>query len=349
MAEYKGSSQEGARQQKLEKAREKMMADFEQQRIQIAKDHEVKAAADKFVVQHDNVEEALKKSTIGLVHLKEFRKVRQELEEQKKREAAQTNQIQDRVVKKKAKKVISKLSFDEEEEEAEAQDDEKPDLKGKKRAQDDDDNNNNDNSNKSTSSPTSEKAPIVKKSKFGKDPNIDTSFLPDREREEEERRVREQLRQEWLTKQQQIKNETIQITYSYWDGSGHRKEVECKKGDTIAQFLEKCRQQFQQLRGVSIDNMMYVKEDLIIPHHYTFYDFIINKARGKSGPLFSFDVHEDIRLTNDAGVEKDESHAGKVVERSYYERNKHIFPLSRFEIYDPEKSYGKYSIKGNAK
>ncbi|KAK3839673.1 MAG: XAP5, circadian clock regulator-domain-containing protein [Linnemannia gamsii] len=353
MAEYKGSSQEGARHQKLEKAREKMMADFEQQRIQISKDHEVKAAADKFVVQHDNVEEALKKSTIGLVHLKEFRKVRQELEEQKKREAAQTNQIQDRVVKKKTKKVISKLSFDEEEEEAEAQDDEKPDLKGKKRAQDNDDDSNNNNNNnsddKSSSSPTSETAPIVKKSKFGKDPNIDTSFLPDREREEEERRVREQLRQEWLTKQQLIKNESIQITYSYWDGSGHRKEVECKKGDTIAQFLEKCRQQFQQLRGVSIDNMMYVKEDLIIPHHYTFYDFIINKARGKSGPLFSFDVHEDIRLTNDAGVEKDESHAGKVVERSYYERNKHIFPLSRFEIYDPEKSYGKYSIKGNAK
>ncbi|KAF8950687.1 hypothetical protein BGZ46_004388, partial [Entomortierella lignicola] len=123
----------------------------------------------------------------------------------------------------------------------------------------------------------------------------------------------------------------------------------CRKGDTIAQFLEKCRQQFQQLRGVSIDNLMYVKEDLIIPHHYTFYDFIINKARGKSGPLFSFDVHEDIRLTNDANIEKDESHAGKVVERTYYERNKHIFPLSRFEIYDPEKSYGKYSIKGGQK
>lgn len=24
------------------------------------------------------------------------------------------------------------------------------------------------------------------------------------------------------------------------------------------------------------------------------------------GPLFSFDVHEDIRLVNDAGIEKDE-------------------------------------------
>ena len=41
---------------------------------------------------------------------------------------------------------------------------------------------------------------------------------------------------------------------------------------------------------------MFIKEDLIIPHHYTFYDFIVTKARGKSGPLFTFDVVEDIRL-----------------------------------------------------
>ena len=40
--------------------------------------------------------------------------------------------------------------------------------------------------------------------------------------------------------------------------------------------------------------------------HYSFYDFIINKARGKSGPLFSFDVHEDVRLVTDANIEKDE-------------------------------------------
>lgn len=73
---------------------------------------------------------------------------------------------------------------------------------------------------------------------------------------------------------------------------------------------------------------------LILAHlqHYTFYDFIINKARGKSGPLFNFDVHDDVRLLADATKEKDESHAGKVVERSYYQRNKHIFPASRWEV-----------------
>jgi protein FAM50 len=65
----------------------------------------------------------------------------------------------------------------------------------------------------------------VKKSKSRKNPNVDTSFLPDREREEQERREREQLRQEWLRKQEDMKKEEIEITYSYWDGSGHRKSV----------------------------------------------------------------------------------------------------------------------------
>lgn len=115
---------------------------------------------------------------------------------------------------------------------------------------------------------------------------MDTSFLPDREREEQERKVREALRQEWLKKQEELKLEEVEIVYSYWDGSGHRKSVrvspdwvcalkigkrtdrrlQCKKGDKISTFLEKARQQFPELRGVNVDNMMYVKEDLIIPH-----------------------------------------------------------------------------------
>ena len=44
------------------------------------------------------------------------------------------------------------------------------------------------------------------------------------------------------------------------------------------------------------------------------------QARGKSGPLFHFDVHEDIRMQHDARIEKDESHAGKVVERHWYSK-----------------------------
>jgi len=45
---------------------------------------------------------------------------------------------------------------------------------------------------------------------------------------------------------------------------------------------------------------------LFLLQHNTFYDFIITKARGKSGPLFNFDAYEDIRITQDASVSKDE-------------------------------------------
>uniref|UniRef100_A0A1A8DQE4 Family with sequence similarity 50, member A n=5 Tax=Cyprinodontiformes TaxID=28738 RepID=A0A1A8DQE4_NOTKA len=189
----------------------------------------------------------------------------------------------------------------------------------------------------------------VKKKKLGKNPDVDTSFLPDRDREEEENRLREELRQEWELKQEKIKNEEIEITFSYWDGSGHRKTVKMKKGNTIQNFLQKAlevlRKDFSELRSAGVEQLMYIKEDLIIPHHHSFYDFIVTKARGKSGPLFSFDVHDDIRLVNDATVEKDESHAGKVVLRSWYEKNKHIFPASRWEPYDPEKKWDKYTIR----
>lgn len=101
------------------------------------------------------------------------------------------------------------------------------------------------------------------------------------------------------------------------------------------------------MSNVSSDALLYVKEDLIIPQDISFYDLIATRARGKSGPLFNFDVHDDVRLgAVDARIEKDESHPGKVVERRWYDRNKHIFPASRWEIYDPAKEYGTYTIHG---
>lgn len=64
------------------------------------------------------------------------------------------------------------------------------------------------------------------KKRFVKNPGVDTSFLPDREREEEDRIQREELRKDWLAQQERLKGEAIEITYSFWDGSGHRKTVE---------------------------------------------------------------------------------------------------------------------------
>ncbi|CAI0376915.1 unnamed protein product, partial [Linum tenue] len=180
--------------------------------------------------------------------------------------------------------------------------------------------------------------------KFGKDPTVETSFLSDRGVEDADK-VRGRLRSKlnvkgcgnkWVREQEQIKNEALQITYSYWDGTGHRRVIQARKGDSIGEFLRSVQQQlapeFREIRTTSVENLLYVKEDLIIPHQHSFYELIVNKARGKSGPLFHFDVHEDVCTTADATIEKDESHAGKVAERHWYEKNKRIFPASRWEV-----------------
>lgn len=69
--------------------------------------------------------------------------------------------------------------------------------------------------------------------KIKKNPDVDTSFLPDREREEADLKLREELRLEWVMTQASLKDEPITVTFSYWDGSGHRRNVTLKKGIII--------------------------------------------------------------------------------------------------------------------
>lgn len=42
---------------------------------------------------------------------------------------------------------------------------------------------------------------------------------------------------------QVMKNEPLKITYSYWDGQGHRRTLTVRKGDTVLQFLGKVKEQ----------------------------------------------------------------------------------------------------------
>lgn len=308
------------------KKRQKEQEEIETRKRKIEDELKIGSIQNKFASHYDAVEQQLKFNTIGLVTLDEMKAKQEDVIKKRQLQLAKKD-AQARLIekekerkKKKEQQKIASLSFDPDEEEEEVEEEipkEEVDVTGKKK-------------------------------RLGKNPDVDTSFLPDRDREEEENKLREQLRQEWEERQEKMKNEEIDITYSYWDGSGHRRQARMKKGNSIQQFLQKCleslRREFNDLKVVSVDQMMYVKEDLIIPHHYTFYDFIVTKARGKSGPLFSFDVHDDVRLINDASVEKDESHAGKVCLRTWYERNKHIFPASRWEPYDPEKKWDEYTV-----
>ncbi|ELV11381.1 Protein FAM50A [Tupaia chinensis] len=289
----------------------------------------------KFSAHYDAVEAELKSSTVGLVTLNDMKAKQEALVKEREKQLAKKEQklekLREKERKKEAKRKISSLSFTLEEEEEGGEEEEEMAVYEEELEREE---------------------VTTKKRKLGKNPDVDTSFLPDRDREEEENRLREELRQEWEAKQEKIKSEEIEITFSYWDGSGHRRTVKMKKGNTMQQFLQKAleilRKDFSELRSAGVEQLMYIKEDLIIPHHHSFYDFIVTKARGKSGPLFNFDVHDDVRLLSDATVEKDESHAGKVVLRSWYEKNKHIFPASRWEPYDPEKKWDKYTVRAGS-
>ncbi|XP_003788328.1 protein FAM50B [Otolemur garnettii] len=329
MAQYKGTMREAGRAMHLIKKREKQKEQMEVLKQRIAEETILKSKVDKkFSAHYDAVEAELKSSTVGLVTLNDMKAKQEALLREREKQLAKREQqeerrlqqemLRDRERQRERKRKISSLSFSLDDED------------------DDDDQDAATEAGKSWR-------------KMRKNPNVDTSFLPDRDREEEENRLREELRKEWEAKRERVKGEEMEITFSYWDGSGHRRTVRMSKGSTVQQFLKRAlqelRKDFRELRSAGVEHLMYIKEDLILPHYHTFYDFIVAKARGKSGPLFSFDVHDDVRLLSDATMEKDESHAGKVVLRSWYEKNKHIFPASRWEPYDPEKKWDKYTIR----
>ncbi|GAB2221905.1 hypothetical protein Droror1_Dr00013099 [Drosera rotundifolia] len=325
---YVGTAQDAVRIRRLEKQRE-----AERRKIQELKSKSASGKGQPGLLQFGSgtseiLETAFKKETVGLVTKEQYvekrvnikNKIEEEEREklQKLKQEEELLQLQKR--KKRKVKVDSRLSFADELDDAEEENEENG----------------------------SRGLPSLKHGKLGKDPTVETSFLPDSEREAEEQAERERLKKQWLRFQEQIKNEALEITYSYWDGTGHRRVIQVRKGDKIGEFLRAVQQQlapeFREIRTTSVENLLYVKEDLIIPHQHSFYELIVNKARGKSGPLFHFDVHEDVRTIADATIEKDESHAGKVVERHWYEKNKHIFPASRWEIYDPTKKWERYTI-----
>ncbi|KAG4076343.1 hypothetical protein HA402_005786 [Bradysia odoriphaga] len=354
MAHYKGAASEAGRAMQLMKKREQAQQEIEFRKKKIEEDLRINNIENKFASHYDAVEQQLKSSTIGLVTLDEMKAKQEDIVREREKKLAQKKEQKDReklkaleakqAEKNKQKQQIQALSFSVEDEES-TDDDDKDD--------DDDEEAQPKKPFKWIKDEDEDLMATVPAKKVRKNPDVDTSFLPDREREESENKLREELRQEWVGQQATLKDQEITITFSYWDGSGHRRSVQMKKGNSIYQFLQKClevlRKEFSELKTVMADQLMYVKEDLILPQHYTFYDFIVTKARGKSGPLFQFDVHDDIRMISDATIEKEESHAGKVLLRSWYERNKHIFPASRWEPYDPTKTYDKYTIKDKSK
>src|SRR6266496_3847769 len=110
-----------------------------------------------------------------------------------------------------------------------------------------------------------------KRAKLGKDPTVNTSFLPDREREEQLRIANEIKREEWLKRQEEIKAETVEIQFAYYDGLSHLGSVTVKKGEPVFNLIDKAKQSFSATRDVATENLLFAKDEIIIPHELSLY------------------------------------------------------------------------------
>ena len=208
---------------------------------------------------------------------------------------------------------------------------------------------------------------------------------------------RERLRKEFLDVQERVKNTEIAIPFVFYDGSNIPGGiVKVKKGDHIWLILERARKigAEQGVAGtgtsgtgmgsknrddsrkawarVGVDDLMCVRGEIIVPHHYEIYWFIANRTEdpGRVGRmLFEYagtaegvrdGQGEETAVLRDPKKEElmlegrnDDASYTKVVDRRWYEKNKHIFPASTWKEFKVGKEFeelakGRKDVEGNA-
>lgn len=181
-----------------------------------------------------------------------------------------------------------------------------------------------------------------KKRKMMKNPTVETQFLPDKERDEREKKEREELAKLWKEEQENIKNEDMEIDFIHWDGNGEQHQVLVKKGWAISKFLEKARTDVKELRGHTSDALMLVKEDYIVPQHLTFYELMLLKYKNDDKRVFKINYKVE-KEVNKSSSKQEDKRLWRIVERRWYDRNKHVYPANHWELFDPSRK-DKYTV-----
>ncbi|ETS73637.1 hypothetical protein PFICI_14583 [Pestalotiopsis fici W106-1] len=327
----------------------------------------------RFQAQNKTTQERISNTTVGLVTHADFRKRRAEVLEAQEREASGTPVDRSLTTtpdpataegaaaaaaavkaKKQAKKrKVTKLSFDDGEEDEE-------NGTTRKDAEDG-----------GHSSKETVKAKFKANSNVSVVPRAVTKAALRRDAAE-----REALRKEFLERQEIVKTTEIAIPFVFYDGSNiPGGTVRVKKGDFVWVFLDKSRKVGADLgvgekanarrewARVGVDDLMIVRGNIIIPHHYDFLYFIMNKTVGPNNKrLFDYTSEAPAQTKSDdtpfdplstaaskaakaaeemsklEGASDDPTYT-KVVDRRWYERNKHIYPASMWQEFDPEKDY----------
>jgi len=196
-----------------------------------------------------------------------------------------------------------------------------------------------------------------------------------------EAQLKEQLRKDFLVMQEAVKATEFVLPFVFYDGNNlPGGSCRMKKGDQIWLFLDRARKVgaersaggMKQWARVSVDDLMLVRGDLIIPHHYEFHYFMVNKTVGYYDVLFphasertattraapsepstpgGLHVRDPLAKSTNSGTQtpltaetelegfEDDPALTKVVDRRWYERNKHIYPASTWEDFDPTRDY----------
>jgi len=261
---------------------------------------------EKFADKQDNTEELLNEGTTGRQSLNDYRRKRERIQ----REMSQMLKPPEEEKKKRQKIEVPKqkgrLSFNDEDHE---ESDEEPVFKKQKSS-----------------------SAVFMKRKIGKDPSVDTSFLPDKDRDEELERDAERKKLEWLDEQERIKEEFVRVDYCYYDGTSHQKSYSVKKSTLVKNFVEEAKLTFPELKGVSTDQLLFVKENWIVPHNFTFYELMEIHGRRRAPALANWTEESAIGRNYQLG---EMNRLAKMVERNFYEKNKHNIPLSEWVVFSP--------------
>ena len=204
----------------------------------------------------------LAKDTVGLVHLNQFQKIREDIESEDTKDSGK--RIEREMRKRKMQQAASKLSFEVDE------------LVDEEDAQED----------------------SVKKSRLGADPSVKSYFEASDYLAATSAALessKERLELEKKQRDEKKKSSLVRLTLSFYDGADHRFCVDFKRA-TGFDVPQKVSKEYGPLKGVLLDDLMIVKENLILPTELSVFDLeemgaLKDGGRGPITPVsFSFNL-----------------------------------------------------------
>ncbi|KRW99734.1 hypothetical protein PPERSA_07811 [Pseudocohnilembus persalinus] len=296
----------------------------------------------------DKLEEEFKKYTDGLTTREEFMKrqkniqdinlvsIKQQINQKSKRLKNKEDDEQQKEIRLKKQKMIEKkkeqkkkqqqqLSFYDEDEDEEHDDENKE--------QNNDKNQNNtekkeklQEKNKDNDKET-EHEQIKKKVQIGKNPFVNTEFLPDQERDRLINMEKEKLQLEYIQRKEKLENQIVELQYAYWDGFNVVKKLRVKQKTTIFDFIEMCRknllEEYPHLAKTKGINLIAVARDQLLPTKLSFYEIIESNLKNKLGQqIFNFKEKQekDEKTNSEITLKYEEKTVIMIIEKKITEK-----------------------------